>query len=92
LQLLLDEHNNEEWTLENDVDFPIGTGNEDICYFEELSNESEGGYFSANDGDGDEYAWKDGFSNDTTHIQWPPEMLHAPTTSHKRPCKWKAPI
>jgi hypothetical protein len=88
LQPLLEEHHNEDWTLENDIDVPIGIGNEDIRYFEEeLSDGSEGGYFSADDEDGDEYGLGEDFPDDDTQILWPPEMLHAPMTSRKRRCR-----
>jgi hypothetical protein len=91
LQPLLEEHDDEEWTFENDIDVPIGSGNEDIRYFEELSDGSEGGYFSADD-DYNEYSWGAEFPDDNTQPMWPLEMLYTPATSRKRRCKQKAPI
>jgi hypothetical protein len=92
LQPLLEEHDDEDWTLENDINVPIGSGNEDIRYLEELSDGSEGSYFSADDDDSDEYGWGEEFPDNSMQPMWPPEMLHAPATSRKRRYKRKAPL
>jgi hypothetical protein len=73
------------------VDVPIGIGNDDIRDYEEnKSDGSEYSYFSAEEEDGD--VWEEDYPDDLNHNIWPPELLHTPTTSHKRRCKCKAPL
>jgi hypothetical protein len=89
LELPLQER--EDWTLEDDLDIPIGVGNDDIVdYEEDRSDESDNFYLSTEDDDGNDYAWE---GDDERNQQfWPPEMLHTPSSSRKCHCKQKAPF
>jgi hypothetical protein len=81
------------WTLEHDLDIPIGVGNDDIFDLDEdTSPTSDNSYFSAEEDDGEDYTWEGDAPYDQEQSMWPPELLHTLHTSRKRPCKQKAPL
>jgi hypothetical protein len=83
----------DDWTLQDDVDLPIGLGNDDIFNYEEENfNGSDDCYLSAEEDTGDEYGWEEDTLHEKKHNNWPPEMLHAPSSLRKRRYKRKAPI
>jgi hypothetical protein len=83
----------EDWILQDDIDLPIGLGNDDILDNEEDDfGTSDDYYLSAEEDDGAEYEWEEDTPYEQKQSIWPPEMLHAPSTSRKRRCKRKAPI
>jgi hypothetical protein len=79
----------EDWLLHGDVDIAIGAGNDHIWDSQQHdSNATEDDYFSTADDDSDGYGWEEDADEQSF---WPPEVLHAPSNSHKRRCKRKAP-
>jgi hypothetical protein len=79
----------EDWLLHGDIDVAIGVGNDDIRNSQQHdSDATESYYYSIVDKDSNGYEWEDDAEE---RIVWPLEMLHAPSSSSKWPCKRKAP-
>jgi hypothetical protein len=89
---ILPTEEQEDWLLDDDVDIEIGLGNEEIRYSQgNYSDASEETYFSTEE-DSDNEGFEEDASIEVHKNTWPPEMLHAPSSSHKHRCKRKAPL
>jgi hypothetical protein len=82
----------DDWTLQDDIDMPIGLGNDEILDNEEDDfGKSDDSYLSVEEDVAYDYTWEEDASQEQQHDIWPLEMLHAPSSSRKRRCKRKAP-